>query len=175
MLKSRLDKAQEYIKCLRPNLVFVAIPWGMGKLVNEWINEFRQDYGLICLDRVDDVGERINRQMEHQNVLVYGTPPDDFKELDDLFDSEYALVWIYPNKQTDYFNVIKRIPLGTDRRFIPQPGEKIWARITACDPQNDNMLNKLNKVMTQICYEYQKKLKNTYRDERDGRILIVVV
>ena len=175
MLKTRLDKAQDFIKCLQPNLVFIAVPWGMGRRVGDWINNFRNDYGLICLDRVNDTNERINRQMEHQKVLVYGTPPEDFMELDDIFDSDYALVWIYPNKQTEYYEIIKRIPLGTDRRFIPRPGEKIWARITACDPESTDMITKLNKAMTRICFDYQKQLKNKYRDERDGRILIVVV
>lgn len=177
MLKTRLDKAKEFITCLRPSCVFVAIPWGMGKMAKEWIQGFRGDYNLVPLDLIDSSANmEVDRLMENGSVMVYGTPPDDFIELDDIFDVEYALVWLYPNKQTDYFEYIRRMPLGCDRRFVPIGSEKIWSHITKCDDRNAEMKHKLNTSMTRVCYCYQKKLMRNYlkSENRDGRILLIV-
>lgn len=176
MFRTQLDKAHRMVSCLRPNCVFVAVPWGMNPIARSWVEHFKGDYSVVNLDREfrGSLTDHIERMLEQGPVMVYGTPPADFMDLDDLIPVDYALIWIYPNKQTEYYDMIKRIPLGTDSQFIPNDAIKIWHRVLACPTTDTEQMTKLNKSLTLVCWKYQKTLLNTYSEAREDRVLVIV-
>lgn len=165
------ETAMRIMDSMRPSLIFVTVPFAID--ASDWLNKFKKmgysvipvqvptqsDQDQTSIKKVlSDLNILINKRREHGNVLVYGFLT--VNELDAIMPEEYAHVWWYPNKQTEYHKMVLRRVQDKNKIGLPILCEEHWAG----DP----------KTLTKNCHEHQKNMYNLHLSN-NGRIMIVLI
>jgi hypothetical protein len=154
MFKTNIVNVPKIIACMRPALVHVIIPWMMP----EWVADLKElGYSVFNLNLEDKafperVRTKIQRRMETGCVATYSVPMQ-YEDLERLMPDDFAVVWTYPNKQTEYFTLIKAgcsNPYGVKQDTMPPATEEMWKSFLA--KPNDNDLMKITK----LAHEWQR-------------------
>jgi hypothetical protein len=116
MYKTTSENLLKIINCMRPTLLHVVRPWGLDDSHGTVYRDL--GYSVINLDMEnwafpERIREKIERRLSGGRVVTYGIPRS-LEDLEHVMPDEFVLVWIYPNKQTDYYTSIKRIVFGRE-------------------------------------------------------------
>jgi len=154
MFKTSVINVPKIIACTRPTLVHIIIPW----MTPEWVTNLKEfGYSVVNLNLEDKafperIRAKIQRRMETGCVATYSVPML-YEDLEILMPDDFSVIWTYPNKQTDYFSLIKdgcSNPYRVIKDTMPPGTEELWKSFLA-NP-NDNYLMKITK----LAHEWQR-------------------
>lgn len=172
MFKTCSANAIKIISCMKPALIHVVVPW----MATEWILGLKDiGYSVINLNLEDKafperIRAKIKRRMETGCVLCYSAPIP-ISDLENLMPEEFALMWTYPNKQTDYFASIKAgcgDPYQVATANMPPGTEELW-RSYLQKPNDDDL-----RRITKVAHEWQRKQYEIYNNENQ-KIMTVLL
>jgi len=173
MYNTNINNLIKILANTTPSLVFIAQPWGVFE--KEQITEISKlGYSAINLDmedinNIDSINGKIEKHMVHGKVMLYGTAPESFDDLDNMFPDDFTYCWLYPNSASAYYSKLELKLKNCSNVKIPPHFDddqkvSLWA----------NRETKLKK-MAKNCYEYQKNILANHAECRNTRIIRILV
>lgn len=172
MYKTNAINVVKIIDCMRPSLIHIVRPWMTG---DAWILELK-DHGYSCINMdmenkafPERIRDKIQRRLATGSVVTYGIPMN-FDVLENIMPDDFVLCWIYPNKQTEYYELIKNgcsDPYRVDTSCMPPGTEIAWKSYLA--KPNDSDLRRITKT----AHEWQKSQYDLYNRENTRMIVII--
>jgi hypothetical protein len=141
-----------------------------------WVVELKDiGYSVINLDLEDKafperIRAKIKRRLETGCVATYSVPIP-LNQLENFMPDEFCLLWTYPNKQTEYFTMIKAgcaDPYKVIVATMPFGTEDLWK--SYLQKPNDDDLRRITK----IAHEWQRKQYELYNSENQKIMTILI-
>jgi hypothetical protein len=171
MYKTTKENVIKIITCTKPGLIHVVRPWLVG---DDFCITFKElGYSVINLDMENKafperIRDKISRRLNSGCVLTYGLPGIELEQL--LPDEVRTQIYMYPNKQTDYYKTISeacRDPYKIPTLDMPPGSEDIWTRyLASTDPIELRRLTKL-------AHDYMKKQYEIAIQEQPTIVVLV--
>jgi len=174
------ETAARIIDSMRPSLIFVTVPFAVD--ISDWLNKIKkmgysvipvQIYSTVQSDSsetkktLSDLNNLIKIRRERGNVLVYGFMSVD--ELDAIMPEEYAHIWWYPNKQTEYHKLVLQRVQDKNKIGLPVLYGELWDKSISVGTKPNMVI-----ALTKKCHELQKNMYEQHLSS-NNRIMIVLI
>ena len=153
---------------MKPQLVFVVQPWGVE--VPDFYRVFKDlGYSVIALDELElsnsKIRELIIRRSSNGPVVVYGTPIP-YNKVIELMGDDICLIWLYPNKQSEYYKQCQPVILAGNSVGLNEECKSVLERVG-----NDD---KLRIDLVKKAHAYQKESLNAYLKENENLFVVLI-